>query len=162
MKPPCDQRPHRELQMNSTHPMPTTPLQTTPPHAHSTQHTAESRQRSGFTSTMLYSWHYFTGLLRRPETLVFCLILPAALYLMFGTATENSSSVLKSGNVSAFIMTGMGLYGSAIAMTSISVARHRLVRRGGTGNSTSLGSQRPNPWPGQLSPWSLSLPFPSW
>lgn len=106
--------------MNSTHPMPTTPLQTTPPHAHSTQHTAESRQRSGFTSTMLYSWHYFTGLLRRPETLVFCLILPAALYLMFGTATENSSSVLKSGNVSAFIMTRMGLYGSAIAMTSIS------------------------------------------
>ena len=69
---------------------------------------------------MLYSWHYFTALLRRPETLIFCLLLPAALYLMFGTATENSGAVLREGNVSAFIMTGMGLYGSAIAMTSIS------------------------------------------
>lgn len=106
--------------MNSTRAMPTKPLQNTLPHAHSTQHTTESRQRSGFTSTMLYSWHYFTELLRRPETLVFCLILPAALYLMFGTATENSDSVLREGNVAAFIMTGMGLYGSAIAMTSIS------------------------------------------
>lgn len=106
--------------MNSTRAMATTPLQNTLPHARSTQHTTESRRRSGFTSTMLYSWHYFTELLRRPETLVFCLILPAALYLMFGTATENSDSALKEGNVAAFIMTGMGLYGSAIAMTSIS------------------------------------------
>ena len=106
--------------MNSTRSMPTTPLQNTLPHARSTQDTTESRQRSGFTSTMLYSWHYFTELLRRPETLVFCLILPAALYLMFGTATENSDSALREGNVAAFIMTGMGLYGSAIAMTSIS------------------------------------------
>ncbi|ACR18427.1 hypothetical protein I6J22_08515 [Corynebacterium kroppenstedtii] len=105
--------------MNSTRSMPTTPLQNTLPHARSTQDTTESRQRSGFTSTMLYSWHYFTELLRRPETLVFCLILPAALYLMFGTATENSDSALREGNVAAFIMTGMGLYGSAIAMTSI-------------------------------------------
>ncbi|MBY0788344.1 hypothetical protein [Corynebacterium parakroppenstedtii] len=69
---------------------------------------------------MSYSWHYFTALLGRPETLVFCLILPAALYLMFGAATENVGSVLRTGNVSAFIMTGMGLYGSSIAMTSIS------------------------------------------
>lgn len=106
--------------MNSTRSMPTTPLQNTLPHARSMQDTTKSRQRSGITSTMLYSWHYFTELLRRPETLVFCLILPAALYLMFGTATENSDSVLGEGNVAAFIMTGMGLYGSAIAMTSIS------------------------------------------
>lgn len=106
--------------MNSTRSMPTTPLQNTLPHARSTQDTTKSRQRSGITSTMLYSWHYFTELLRRPETLVFCLILPTALYLMFGTATENSDSVLGKGNVAAFIMTGMGLYGSAIAMTSIS------------------------------------------
>lgn len=106
--------------MNSTRSMPTTPLQNTLPHARSTQDTTKSRQRSGITSTMLYSWHYFTELLRRPETLVFCLILPAALYVMFGTATENSDSVLGEGNVAAFIMTGMGLYGSAIAMTSIS------------------------------------------
>lgn len=118
--------------MNSTHPMPTTPLQTTPPHAHSTQHTAESRSRSGLTSTMLYSWHYFTELLRRPETLVFCLILPAALYLMFGTATENSDSVLREGNVAAFIMTGMGLYGSAIAMTSISGSATQARQEGWT------------------------------
>lgn len=114
--------------MNPTPSMPTTPRQSTPlgstrTHSHSPQHSpnaAAPRTRSGFMSTLSYSWHSFTALLIRPETLVFCLILPAALYLMFGSATDNSSSALGSGNVSAFIMTGMGLYGSSIAMTSIS------------------------------------------
>ena len=107
----------------STAPLQGAPLQSTHSRPHSQRHpqnTAAPGTRSGFTSTMSYSCHYFTALLSRPETLIFCLILPAALYLMFGAATDNSGSMLKSGTVSAFIMTGMGLYGSSIAMTSIS------------------------------------------
>lgn len=109
--------------MNSTHSISAPPLQSTCAHTDSPQHWQDAtapRSRSGFASTMSYSWHYFMGLLSRPETLIFCLIIPATLYLMFGAATTNSDSVLKTGNVSAFLMTGMGLYGSSIAMTSIS------------------------------------------
>ena len=59
-----------------------------------------------------------TRMVRNRRTVIFTLVLPAALYLMIGTGTQYGSEPYGSGNVSAYILISMAAYGAALASTS--------------------------------------------
>jgi ABC-2 type transport system permease protein len=52
-------------------------------------------------------------MLSNRRTMIFTLIFPAALFFAFGTSTDTAERV-GSGNVSAYVMVSMGLYGAAL------------------------------------------------
>ena len=95
---------------------------------------------SRFLSTELHSTtpagrflHYvrqdFMRNLRLVENTVFVIVLPIALYLMFGAFTEYGAISAGDGNLRAYAMTGMALYGAVIAMTALTgsgaIERHQ-------------------------------------
>ncbi|MFZ2239832.1 MAG: ABC transporter permease [Gordonia amarae] len=55
--------------------------------------------------------------LRNRRALVFAVIMPAVLYLVFG-ATQRSSDTVGSGNVAFYVLVGMAVYGAIIAAAS--------------------------------------------
>lgn len=60
-------------------------------------------------------------ILRNKRTLMFAILLPVAFYLIFGLTINEKDQSLGTGthgNVSAFIMISMALYGAALATTS--------------------------------------------
>jgi ABC-2 type transport system permease protein len=57
-------------------------------------------------------------LLRNRRTVIFTLIMPPAFFLIFGTADVYTSQSVGNGNVTAFIMVSMALYGAMLATTS--------------------------------------------
>jgi ABC-2 type transport system permease protein len=57
-------------------------------------------------------------LLRNRRTVIFALILPVVLFLAFGLNKAYANQRVGHGNVSAFIMVSMALYGAALATTS--------------------------------------------
>lgn len=57
-------------------------------------------------------------LLRNRRTVIFTLIMPPAFFLIFGTADAYTSQSVGNGNVTAFIMVSMALYGAMLATTS--------------------------------------------
>ena len=56
--------------------------------------------------------------LRNRRTLIFAVILPSLLFLLFGLNSQYSHKHSGLGNVSAFIMISMALYGAVLATTS--------------------------------------------
>lgn len=57
-------------------------------------------------------------LLRNRRTVIFTLIMPPAFFLIFGTADTYRTESVGHGNVTAFIMVSMALYGAMLATTS--------------------------------------------
>lgn len=57
-------------------------------------------------------------LLRNRRTLVFTIVMPVAFYFLFGTNQAYANERAGSGNIAAFIMTSMALYGAMIATAS--------------------------------------------
>ncbi len=55
--------------------------------------------------------------LRNRRALIFAVIMPAVLYLVFG-ATQKSSDTVGSGNVAFYVLIGMAVYGAIIAAAS--------------------------------------------
>ena len=57
--------------------------------------------------------------LRNPYTLAFTLIMPVAMYLLFGAGMSYGSLSAGHGNVSFYVMVSMAAYGTAVAMSSL-------------------------------------------
>jgi ABC-2 type transport system permease protein len=57
-------------------------------------------------------------LLRNRRTVIFAMIMPCVLFLLFGLNSAYASQADGHGNVSAFIMVSMALYGGVLATTS--------------------------------------------
>ena len=58
--------------------------------------------------------------LRSLPNLVFVALLPAVLFLLFGAVQDWSEAPLSGGNVSAYVMASMAVYGAVTATTTIS------------------------------------------
>ncbi|HXZ77005.1 MAG TPA: hypothetical protein VEH31_39875, partial [Streptosporangiaceae bacterium] len=83
--------------------------------------TAELRSRpvppmGGFSSTALKL--EIRRLLRNRRTVIFALVTPSIFFLLFGLNAAYASESAGKGNVSAFILISMALYGSVLATTS--------------------------------------------
>lgn len=75
--------------------------------------------RGGFNATLLGL--ELRRVLRNKRTLIFTTVLPVVFYLIFGQTINTEDQSLGAGthgNVSAFIMISMALYGAALATTS--------------------------------------------
>ena len=57
-------------------------------------------------------------LLRNRRTVIFALLISAVFFLLFGVNKAYANKPLGHGNVSAFIMVSMALYGAVLATTS--------------------------------------------
>lgn len=57
--------------------------------------------------------------LRNPYTLAFTLVMPVAMYLLFGASMSYGSQPVGHGNVSFYVMASMAAYGTAVAMSSL-------------------------------------------
>ncbi|WP_421734186.1 ABC transporter permease [Cellulomonas sp.] len=57
-------------------------------------------------------------LLRNRRTVIFTLIMPPVFFLIFGTADAYTTESVGNGNVTAWIMVSMALYGAMLATTS--------------------------------------------
>ncbi|GAB3079595.1 MULTISPECIES: ABC transporter permease [unclassified Phycicoccus] len=68
-------------------------------------------------------------LLRNRRTLIFAVIMPVAFFFLFGTGQSYSNEDAGHGNVAAFIMISMALYGAMLSTTSagamVSVERNQ-------------------------------------
>jgi ABC-2 type transport system permease protein len=56
--------------------------------------------------------------LRNRRTVVFTLVMPAVLFLLFGTGHGNTTDRVGSGNVTAYVLVSMAVYGAMLASTS--------------------------------------------
>ncbi len=61
----------------------------------------------------------FVRILRMPESVFFTLALPTALYLMFSGMSEFADQPAGHGNVAAWIMASMAVYGAVVATSNI-------------------------------------------
>lgn len=61
----------------------------------------------------------FLRVMRMAESVFFTLVLPAALYLMFSGMSEFADAPAGHGNVAAWIMTSMAVYGAVVATSNI-------------------------------------------
>jgi len=57
-------------------------------------------------------------LLRNKRTMIFTMIMPVFFYLVFGLTVDNGETSIAHGNVSAFILISMALYGAILATAS--------------------------------------------
>ncbi|GAA4197914.1 ABC transporter permease [Microbacterium oryzae] len=57
--------------------------------------------------------------IRNPYTLVFTLVMPVAMYVLFGAGMEYGSQGVGHANVAFYIMVSMGAFGTATAMSSL-------------------------------------------
>ena len=57
-------------------------------------------------------------MMRNRRTLVFTLIMPAVLFLLFGTSGDYKTERLGGGNVTGYVMVSMAVYGAMLATTS--------------------------------------------
>ncbi len=57
-------------------------------------------------------------LLRNRRTMIFTMIMPIFFYLIFGLTVSNGDTDIANGNVSAFVMISMALYGAILATAS--------------------------------------------
>lgn len=63
-------------------------------------------------------WEFWRNF-RMVDATFFIVVLPVAMYLMFGVAMGVSENPAGQGNVSAFVMTSMAAYGAVIATTAM-------------------------------------------
>lgn len=83
-----------------------------------TTHTIDRRapKLGGFSATFLRL--ELRRMLRNRRTAIFTLVMPAAFFLLFGTDSSYRTERAGSGNVTAWIMVSMAVYGAMIATTS--------------------------------------------
>lgn len=85
--------------------------------------TGKARPRRSNASIILrYTMWEFYRSVRLIESSFFIIFLPTALYLMFGAAAEYGDYPSGNGNVAAYVMIAMGLYGAVTATTSLAGA----------------------------------------
>ena len=65
--------------------------------------------------------------LRSLPNLVFVALLPAVLFLLFGAVQNWSEAPLSGGNVSAYVMTSMAVYGAVTATTTTQNKSNKFV-----------------------------------
>lgn len=70
----------------------------------------------GFNATLLYL--EFKRVLRNRRAVIFTLVMPVILYLIIGTNSAYGNERSGSGNVSAYILISMAVYGAVLASTS--------------------------------------------
>lgn len=70
----------------------------------------------GFNATMLAI--ELKRILRNRRAVIFTLVMPVLLYLIIGTNSQYTSDTEGSGNVSAYILISMAVYGAVLASTS--------------------------------------------
>ena len=63
-------------------------------------------------------WEFWRNF-RMLDATFFVLVLPAAMYLMFGGGMDQGELPAGYGNVSAYVMTSMAVYGAVIATTAM-------------------------------------------
>lgn len=68
--------------------------------------------------------------LRNPYTLVFTLVMPVGMYLLFGGAMPYATQSAGNGNIDYYIMVSMGAFGTATAMSSLCSLAASEVRQG--------------------------------
>ncbi|HJF15097.1 MAG TPA: ABC transporter permease [Enteractinococcus helveticum] len=85
------------------------------------------------------AWEFWRNF-RMLDATFFVLVLPAAMYLMFGVAMDQGEMPAGYGNVSAYVMTSMAVYGAVIATTAMagSAAVERTMGWGRQLNMTGL------------------------
>ena len=85
------------------------------------------------------AWEFWRNF-RMLDATFFVIILPAAMYLMFGVAMDQGELPAGYGNVSAYVMTSMAVYGAVIATTAMvgSAAVERSLGWGRQLNMTGL------------------------
>src|SRR5690625_3012470 len=81
---------------------------------------AVQRQRKTQTAILLrfVGWEFWRNF-RMLDSTFFVIILPTAMYLMFGVAMDQGEMPAGHGNVSAYVMTSMAVYGAVIATTAL-------------------------------------------
>lgn len=103
--------------------------------------TTIQRPRKSQTESLLrfVAWEFWRNF-RMADATFFVVILPAAMYLMFGVAMDQGELPAGSGNVSAYVMTSMAVYGAVIATTAMagSAAVERNMGWGRQLNMTGL------------------------
>jgi ABC-2 type transport system permease protein len=57
-------------------------------------------------------------LLRNRRTMIFTFVMPPIFYLLFGTSTSNKHESVGHGNVTAYVMVSLAIYGALLATTS--------------------------------------------
>ena len=90
--------------------------------AHGTQAApspVSTARRSPVLAVLRYAAYDLRRNLRMVESLFFVIVLPSALYLMFGALTEFGDFPAGSGNVAGTIAVSMAVYGATVATTSI-------------------------------------------
>lgn len=92
-------------------------------------------------------------MLRNRRTIIFALIFPTVMFLVFGPGSQGAEQV-GDGNVSAYVMVSMALYGGALiaAATGAGVAVERAL---GWSRQLRLTpcSRRSTSWSRRSSPW---------
>lgn len=103
--------------------------------------TTIQRPRKSQTEILLrfVAWEFWRNF-RMADATFFVVILPAAMYLMFGVAMDQGDLPAGYGNVSAYVMTSMAVYGAVIATTAMagSAAVERTMGWGRQLNMTGL------------------------
>lgn len=89
-----------------------------------------------------YARREFVRNVRMIESSFFIVVLPVALYLMFGALSDWGDLPVGHGNVSAYTMTGMAVYGAVMATTSIAGSA-AVERQSGWGRQLSLTALTP-------------------
>ncbi len=95
----------------------------TSPHAHTAANPATpvTTARTALSPRIVArytGWELWRNL-RMVESTFFVIVLPAAMYLMFGVGMNEGSLRSGYGNVAAYIMTSMAVYGAVIATTAM-------------------------------------------
>lgn len=80
---------------------------------------SESPRRSPVSSVLRYAGYDLRRHLRMVESIFFIIVLPAALYLMFGALQDYGDYPAGTGDVAGTIATSMAVYGATVATTSI-------------------------------------------
>ncbi|MGV8977414.1 MAG: ABC transporter permease [Cellulomonas sp.] len=94
----------------------TTTTTTTPTHHERTEGPRGRRLLAGFNGTFLRI--EMRRLLRNRRTVFFALVMPPLFFLIFGTPAEYKSTSAGHGNVTAYVMISMAVYGAMLATTS--------------------------------------------
>src|SRR5699024_9875851 len=85
-----------------------------------TQHAWQPKPVKSQTEILLrfVAWEFWRNF-RMLDATFFVIVLPAAMYMMFGVAMDQGEMPAGYGNVWAFVVTRMGLYGAGSATTSM-------------------------------------------
>lgn len=100
---------------------------------------ATARPSSGAPIVPRFAGHEFRRVVRMWDSTFFIVVLPAALFLMFGTTDGNPDITFGHGNVTAYVMVSMAMYGAAVATTSLA-GMTAVERDAGWGRQLALTS----------------------